>query len=125
MKLYLGTFLVIILIFATTIIAHAGGKTYEPKDPKYGTKKNYTHQQKEHRGINSKKKKYTTCRLKKVLKSKRTGRQACIYLGGNKTYTLMYENNCPRQYRCIYNPGSKEPNIDDVLDSLNSIGKKD
>ena len=36
----------------------------------------------------------------------------------------MYEQTCPRQYRCIYNPGSKEPNIDDVLDSLNAVGKK-
>ena len=24
----------------------------------------------------------------------------------------------------LYNPGSKEPNIDDVLDSLNAVGKK-
>ena len=44
-------------------------------------------------------------------------------IGGNKTYTLMYEDNCPSQYRCVYNPGSVEPNIDDVLDSLNSIKK--
>ena len=84
----------------------------------------YTTRQKILKGM-IKEKKYTTCRLKKVLKSKRTGRQACIYLGGNKTYTLMYEDNCPRQYRCVYNPGGVEPNIDDVLDSLNSIGKKD
>ena len=51
------------------------------------------------------------------------GRQACIYVGGNKTYTLMYEDNCPKQYRCVYDPGSKEPNIDDVLDSLNNATK--
>ena len=83
---------------------------------------NWTQRQKEERGLIPKKK-YTTCRLKKTIKSKYTGRQACIYLGGNKTYTLMYEDNCPRQYRCVYNPGSVEPNIDDVLDSLNNIKK--
>jgi len=69
-------------------------------------------------------KKYTTCRLKKILKSKYTNKQACIYLGGNKTYTLMYEANCPKQYKCLYNPNSKEPNIDNVMESLRSIGKK-
>jgi len=35
----------------------------------------------------------------------------------------MYENNCPKQFKCVYNPWSKEPNIDDVVDSLNSIKK--
>ena len=69
-------------------------------------------------------KNYTTCRLKKILKSKYTNKQACIYLGGNKTYTLMYEKNCPKQYKCVYNPNSKEPNIDNVMESLRSIGKK-
>ena len=68
-------------------------------------------------------KKYTTCRLKKRVKSRHTGRQACIYIGGNKTFTLMYEENCPSQYRCIYNPGGIEPNIDDIIDSLNNIKK--
>ena len=83
---------------------------------------NYTTRQKILKGI-TKEKKYTTCRLKKTLKSRYTGRQACIYLGGNKTYTLMYEDNCPKQYRCVYNPGGVEPNIDDVIDSLNNIKK--
>ena len=110
-------------MFAITILAHAKGKIYEPQDPKYGTKKQYTKQQKEHRGINDNKKKYTTCRLKNRIKSRVTGRQACIYVGGNKTYTLMYENNCPSQYKCVYNPWQKEPSIDDVVDSLNSIKK--
>ena len=69
------------------------------------------------------KKKYTTCRLKKILKSKYTNKQACIYQGGNKTYTLMYEKNCPKQYKCLYDPGGKEPNIDQVMESLRSITK--
>ena len=121
MKLWLGTFTVIFLIFALTIVAHAGGKVYQPKDPKYGTKKSYTHQQKINR--NGRTKKYTTCRLYKTLNSRTTGRQACIYIGGNKTFELMYEDNCPKQYKCVYNPWSKEPSIDDVVDSLNSIKK--
>ena len=113
----------IAFIFLWTILAHAGGKIYEPQDPKYGAKKQYTLQQKEHRGINDKKKKYTTCRLMKRIKSRVTKRQACIYRGGNKTYTLMYEDNCPAQYKCVYNPWSKEPSIDDIVESLNSIKK--
>ena len=111
------------MLFALTIIAHAGGKIYVPQDPKYGKKKEYTNQQKIHRGINDKKKVYTTCRLMKRLKSRTTGRQACIYRGGNKTFTLMYEDKCPPQYKCEYNPWSKEPSIDDIVDSLNSIKK--
>lgn len=87
-----------------------------------GTKKDYTRQQKIQRGeIHLKK--YTTCRLKKIIQS-RSGEQACIYQGGNKTYELMFDNNCPKQFKCVYNPNSKEPNIDNVMDSLNSIGKK-
>ena len=61
--------------------------------------------------------------MKKRIKSRHTGRQACIYEGGNKTFELMYENTCPKQFKCVYNPWSKEPNIDDVVDSLNSIKK--
>ena len=60
----------------------------------------------------------------KIKKKKYTNKQACIYQGGNKTYTLMYESNCPKTYKCIYNPNSKEPNIDNVMESLRSIGKK-
>tara|TARA_B100001248_G_scaffold9854_2_gene6527 strand:- start:1039 stop:1425 length:387 start_codon:yes stop_codon:yes gene_type:complete len=112
----------IICIFLFTVLAHAGGKIYEPKDPKYGQKKQYTRQQLIQRGNNDAKK-YTTCRLMKRIKSRTTGRQACIYIGGNKTFTLMYEDKCPASYKCEYNPWSKEPSIDDVIDSLNSIKK--
>ena len=41
----------------------------------------------------------------------------------NKTFELMYENNCPKQFKCEYNPWTKEPSIDDIVDSLNSIKK--
>ena len=93
-----------------------------PQDPKFGEKKPYTLEQKKRKGI-VEDKKYTTCRLMKRLKSRKTKRQACIYRGGNKTFTLMYENNCPAKYQCEYNPWSKEPSIDDIIDSLNSIKK--
>ena len=115
----------IILMFIPAQIGMSGGKLYEPKDDRkqiYGYPKDYTRKQKIQRGT-IEEKKYTTCRLMKTLKSKHTGRQACIYRGGNKTYTLMYEDNCPKQYICVYNPGGTEPNIDDVIDSLNSIKK--
>ena len=115
----------IILMFIPAQIGMSGGKLYEPKDDRkqiYGYPKDYTRKQKIQRGT-IEEKKYTTCRLMKTLQSKHTGRQACIYKGGNKTYTLMYEDNCPKQYKCVYNPGGTEPNIDDVIDSLNSIKK--
>ena len=109
------------LLFTTPLSANIWGHCETCSLPK--PSENYTDRQKILKGLKDKKI-YTTCRLKKRLKSQRTGRQACIYVGGYKTYTLMYEQTCPRQYRCIYNPGSKEPNIDDVLDSLNAVGKK-
>ena len=117
----------LLLIFVPAQTSHTeltviGGKIYQPKDKKYGYTKQYTRQQKLQRGTTDIKK-YTTCRLAKTIKSKRTGRQACIYRGGNRTFELMYENNCPKQYKCVYNPNQKEPNIDDVIDSLNNIKK--
>jgi len=102
------------LLILIPTLAIAGAKTI-------GGKKDYTRQQKIQRG-DIIEKKYTTCRLKKIVQS-RSGEQACIYEGGNKTFELMFDNNCPKQFKCIYNPNSKEPNIDNVMDSLNSIGK--
>ena len=85
--------------------------------------KPYTKQQLLNQGILTEKQ-YTTCRLKKRLTSKYTDKKACIYEGGNKTFTIMIESWCPKKYKCVYNPNSKEPNIDDVMESLRSIGKK-
>ena len=67
---------------------------------------------------------YVTCRLKsqKVWKNK----MACIYQGANKTYEMEFTDirlGCPKQYKCLHNPNSKEPSIDDVMDSLRSIAK--
>jgi hypothetical protein len=83
--------------------------------------KSYTKQQLLHQGKN-KAVKYTTCRLTKRITSK-SGQMACIYQGGNKTYELMIESWCPKQYKCVYNPWQKEPNIDDVVNSLNNAVK--
>jgi len=110
----IGSF-ILLLVSMFTSKSYADTYKYVPKP--------YTKQQLLQQG-KILEKKYTTCRLKKILKSKYTNKQACIYLGGNKTYTLMYEKNCPKQYKCLYNPNSKEPNIDNVMESLRSIGKR-
>jgi len=95
--------------------AFADGKMYNaPKD--------YTYKQKVWQG-KIKEKKYTTCRLKKRLTSQYTNKKACIYEGGNKTFTMMIETWCPKKYQCIYDPNGEEPDIDKVMDSLRSIGK--
>ncbi len=84
--------------------------------------KDYTRQQKIWQG-KIKEKKYTTCRLKKRVVSKITKKQACIYQGGNRTFEMMIEKNCPKQYKCLYNPDGDEPDIDKVMESLRSITK--
>ena len=86
---------------------------YKPKE--------YSRQQNQWRNPDTKK--YTTCRLKKRLTSKYTNKKACIYEGGNKTFTMMIETWCPKKYRCVYDPNGSEPDIDNVMDSLRSIGK--
>jgi len=105
-------YIAILLLIPT--LAIGGAKTI-------GGKKDYTRQQKIQRG-DIIKPKMTTCRLKKIVQS-RSGGQACIYQGGNKTFELLFDDNCPKQFKCKYQPNSKEPNIDQVMDSLNQIGK--
>jgi len=66
----------------------------------------------------------TTCRLmkQKVFKDK----MACIYIGAQKTYELEFTDirvGCPRKYKCKLNPNGKEPNIDQVMESLRGIAK--
>ena len=107
-------FKTLLIILVTSTVALAGAKTI-------GGKKDYTRQQKIQRG-DIIKPKLTTCRLKKIVQS-RSGGQACIYQGGNKTFELLFDDNCPKQFKCKYQPNSKEPNIDNVMESLNSIGK--
>ena len=103
-----------ILLLVIGFKAFAEGKMYNaPKD--------YTYRQKVWQG-KIEPKKYTTCRLKKRLTSKYTKKKACIYEGNNKTYTMMIEVFCPRQFKCEYKTlNSKMPDIDKVMDSLRSI----
>ena len=85
--------------------------------------KDYTRQQKIQRGeivLPT----MTTCRLmkQKVYKDK----MACIYIGAQKTYELEFTDiavGCPRKYKCKLNPNGKEPNIDQVMESLRGIAK--
>ena len=83
------------------------------------TPRDYSRQQKEWRNPDTKK--YTTCRLKKRITSKYTNKRACIYQGGNKTFTMMIETWCPKKYKCLYDPNGEEPDIDKVMESLRSI----
>ncbi len=83
------------------------------------TPRDYSRQQKEWRNPDTKK--YTTCRLKKRITSKYTNKRACIYQGGNKTFTMMIETWCPKKYKCVYDPNGQEPDIDKVMESLRSI----
>lgn len=103
------------LLLVLGVRAFADGKMYNaPKD--------YTYKQKVWQGKIIEKK-YTTCRLKKRITSKYTDKRACIYEGGNKTFTMMIETWCPTKYKCIYDPNGEEPDIDKVMESLRSIGK--
>jgi hypothetical protein len=101
------------LLVASVWSKKASAYEYKPKQ--------YTKQQIKNQG-KADKVKYTTCRLKKRIMSK-TGQMACIYIGNNQTYEMMIESFCPKQYKCVYNPWQKEPNIDDVINSLNNAVK--
>jgi len=104
---------VFILLLVLGLKAFADGKMYNaPKD--------YTYKQKVWQGKIIEKK-YTTCRLKKRITSKYTDKRACIYEGGNKTFTMMIETWCPKKYQCVYDPNGQEPDIDKVMESLRSI----
>ena len=113
---WVGYSLIAIGVLMFTLVLGLKAFAYEYKS------KDYTRQQKIWQG-KVQEKKYTTCRLKKIVKSQITGEQACIYQGGNKTFEMMIEKNCPKQYKCIYNPNGEEPNIDKVMESLRSIAK--
>ena len=104
-------FILLIIFYSNPILSGA---------KQIGKKKEYTRQQKIWQG-KIKKKKYTICRLKKRVTSKYTKKKACIYQGGNKTFTMMIEVWCPKQYKCVYDPNGTEPDIDQVMESLRSI----
>jgi hypothetical protein len=51
---------------------------------------------------------------------------ACIYQGANRTFELSFQDirvGCVKNFQCVLNPNGKEPNIDDVMESLRSIAK--
>ena len=87
----------------------------------YNAPKDYTRDQKINRG-DIIPPRMVTCRLKKRVKAK-NGDEVCKYQGQNKTYELTIENRCPRQYKCKYNPWGEEPNIYNVIESLNESVK--
>jgi len=107
--LLVGAFAV--LIASIWIKKARGAYEFTPRD--------YTRQQKTWREPDPKK--YTTCRLKKRITSKYTSKRACIYEGGNKTFTMLIETWCPKKYKCVYDPNGTEPDIDKVMESLRSI----
>tara|TARA_R100000908_G_C3720583_1_gene123506 strand:- start:53 stop:796 length:744 start_codon:yes stop_codon:yes gene_type:complete len=113
---WVGYSLIAIGVLMFTLVLGLKAFAYEYKS------RDYTRQQKIWQG-KIEEKKYTTCRLKKIVKSQITGQQACIYQGGNKTFEMMIERNCPKQYKCYYNPNGEEPDIDKVMESLRSIAK--
>ena len=85
--------------------------------------KDYTRQQKIHQGKITEPK-YTRCLRKKMVTYK--GGLACIYQGAGRTFEIEFTDKsigCPRKYKCVYNPNSKEPNIDDVMKSLKDAVK--
>jgi len=64
------------------------------------------------------------CLRKKMISYK--GGLACIYQGAGRTFEIEFTDvqiSCPRKYKCVYNPGGSEPNIDDVMKSLRDIAK--
>ena len=64
------------------------------------------------------------CRLKKQKVYK--GKVACIYQGANRTFELSFQDirvGCVKNFKCVLNPNGKEPNINDVMESLRSIAK--
>ena len=116
------TWFIVVAIIGGFAVAVAGIWIKQAKaDGKiYNAPKDYTYKQKVWQGKITEKK-YTTCRLKKRVTSKYTKKKACIYQGGNKTYTMMIEVWCPKKYKCVYDPNGTEPDIDKVMESLRSI----
>ena len=113
-----GSYVIAFLLMLYPTTLNSGGKEY-----KYKGAPQWSWQQKQYKKTN--KKIYVTCRLKTQKTYK--GRLACIYEGANKTYELEFTDTfigCPRQYKCLHNPNSQEPSIDDVLDSLRQQMKK-
>ena len=116
--------IIIILAFVPGNLSHGelfvtSGKMYQPKNKNkhYGQRNKLTRQQKIQQGL-IKEPRMVTCKLKKRMKAK-NGDEVCIYQGQNRTYEMAIERNCPRQYKCKYNPYGEEPNIYSVIEGIN------
>ena len=107
----------VIAVFIIGLVVTFKAFAYEYKS------KQLTRQQKINQGL-IKEPKLVLCRLKKQKVYK--GKVACIYQGANRTFELSFQDvriGCVKNFRCVLNPNGKEPNIDDVMESLRSIAK--
>ena len=107
----------VIAVFIIGLVVTFKAFAYEYKS------KQLTRQQKINQGL-IKEPKLVLCRLKKQKVYK--GKVACIYQGANRTFELSFQDirvGCVKNFQCVLNPNGKEPNIDDVMESLRSIAK--
>jgi len=78
-----------------------------------------TREQQIRKGTRDRPPKYTTCRLagRKIVRSKKI----CVYKGPqntNESAVVEKFDDCPKEYKCVYEPNSSEVSIYDVFDSL-------
>ena len=107
----------VIAVFIIGLVVTFKAFAYEYKS------KQLTRQQKINQGL-IKEPKLVLCRLKKQKVYK--GKVACIYQGANRTFELSFQDirvGCVKNFQCVLNQNGKEPNIDDVMESLRSIAK--
>ena len=117
------TWLIVVAIIGgfAVLVASIWVKKQKLMAKMYNAPKDYTYKQKVSR---QDKEKVYDLPIKKELHQKYTDKRACIYQGGNKTFTMIIESWCPKKYKCVYDPNGTEPDIDKVMESLRSIGKK-
>ena len=113
----MGIIFCVIAVFVIGLVVTFKAFGYEYKS------KQLTRQQKINQGL-IKQPQLVLCRLKKQKVYK--GKVACIYQGANRTFELSFQDirvGCVKNFQCVLNPNGKEPNIDDVMESLRSIAK--
>ena len=113
----MGIIFCVIAVFVIGLVVTFKAFGYEYKS------KQLTRQQKINQGL-LKEPQLVLCRLKKQKVYK--GKVACIYQGANRTFELSFQDirvGCVKNFQCVLNPNGKEPNIDDVMESLRSIAK--
>ena len=113
----MGIIFCVIAVFVIGLVVTFKAFGYEYKS------KQLTRQQKINQGL-IKEPQLVLCRLKKQKVYK--GKVACIYQGANRTFELSFQDirvGCVKNFQCVLNENGKEPNIDDVMESLRSIAK--